>query len=284
LNYMSIWNFKRNKKACFLKKREGIVLAEKEAIILLYEARALDKKHRFEEALQKYGEAIDLDEKLGKAWFYKFRLHHQLEQFSEAAHCAQKATEIDVKWREFITKVQKKPKYDRKTDQAAEPQSQKRIHLTVIPPEVLPILIERGDIKSLTRTKRKKKKKLKLPREFVAQAAIMGFSEKFLVGLGSHASTDVEYEGKILSVSPLDCTHLGMATEEIEDLGPHEVKNLVTGEEWIIEKLGKKLIIHSHNEPEKFPDPRIEDIPFWNRLLLTLAALGKIELKELFGG
>jgi len=261
-------------------------MTDMRAKTLLYEARALEKEGKLEEAIQKYEEALSLDNQLAKAWFYKFRIHHGLGQKDDAEHCAQKAVDLDPKWMKFIRqeKDKKISKLERQTDQAVAPQPEKKRYHTFVPQEIIPILLMQGEMKSLTGKKKKKKKKKKLPREFVAQFEAIGFSEDFLNGLGSHASTEVEFEGNKIPISPLDSTHLGMATEDIEGIGPHEVRNTATGEVWTIERVGLKIVIHSHTEPPQFPDPRIEDVPFWYRLLLALAGLGKIDIKEIAGG
>jgi hypothetical protein len=267
---------KETKECVSSRSEEGIVMAEKEALALFYEGRDLEKKHKFEEALQKYGEAVALDEKLGKAWFYKFRLHHQLEQFSEAAHCAQKATEIDPKWRKFITEFQNRPKAPSK-DELQGPESSGRLDTKT--PSTVKV--------QPTEEWKAYEKKWSLPEDLAKRMAVMGYSEEFLLGAAANVNTVIVQNGQTLQVSSLVRTYICMATEAIDGKGPQEIKYQITGEEWILERAGQRIMIHSYKAPKQIQYPR--QTPFHRffaavehpyRLILALNEAGKIDLKK----
>ncbi|MHA2143656.1 MAG: hypothetical protein ACXADC_13410 [Candidatus Thorarchaeota archaeon] len=253
-------------------------MQEKEAIALFYEARSLEKEHKYEEALQRYGEALALDDKLDKAWFYKFRLHHELGQFSEAAHCAQRATEINIEWRKFITRVQKKPELDTKAPPPVRPQelAQREDQDTWTPPVA----------KTKPAEWKEWKKERSLPADLAKSAAAMGFTEDFLIGIAGNLNTQIVQNGKALQISQSIVSCIGMATKAIDGKGPQEVKYQITGEEWNIERVGQQIIIHSYRAPREIDDPRLRTTYFAAvehpyRLLLALDEAGKIDLKKL---
>ncbi|MHA1928524.1 MAG: tetratricopeptide repeat protein [Candidatus Thorarchaeota archaeon] len=83
-------------------------MTDKNANIVFFEARALEKEGKLEEALQKYEEAITIDDTVDKAWIYKSRIHSQLGQIAEATQCAKRAIELEPKWAKIINKGEKK--------------------------------------------------------------------------------------------------------------------------------------------------------------------------------
>lgn len=63
-----------------------------------------ETKKEYEKAIQAYEEAIKLDPKLAKAWYYKAKAHHALEQEDLARECAAKALELEPTWEKHIKK------------------------------------------------------------------------------------------------------------------------------------------------------------------------------------
>lgn len=61
-----------------------------------------ETKGDYEKAINAYEEAIKLDPQLAKAWFYKAKLHHKLEQMDEAKECAQKVLELKPIWEKHL--------------------------------------------------------------------------------------------------------------------------------------------------------------------------------------
>ena len=186
---------------------------EKNAKALFYEAREFEKEGKKEEALQKYEETLSIDDKFAKAWFHKFKTHYQLGQIQEASQCAQKAVDLAPRWVKFIRDVEKKV------------QNQHGTHYEEIPlvlPEPKP---STGTIKMTPEIEEKAYRAYLMLKQF-----------------------EVRIDGKkVLFASD----GVGMYTIELDGLGPQTITDPDTEEEWIIERNGKDVVIHSHTSPKR---------------------------------
>jgi len=225
-----------------------IHVSDRKATELLYEARALEKKGNYDEAMAKYDEAVALDDQLAKAWFYKSRLHQELGQLEEATHCAQKAVDIDPKWAKFI----KKTKTQGEQASVQSPAEEKILEAGWMPDD----LVERG--------------------------GVMGLTRELMEGMAENISTEIEHDGRIVPASRLNITYLGIATKGFIGKGSQKIKSIRTGEEWIIERTVGKIIIHSHKEPQ-FLDPILKGVGPEYRLILALDELGVFNYKQVRG-
>jgi len=161
------------------------------------QGRALEKKGLKVEALQKYEEALKLDADNDKAWFQKFKVHHELGQIDEASVCAERAIAINPDWAKFIKKVK-----------ARDPQQQQR------------------------RTR-----------------GVEGLYRIVTGILGDMRSEEVTIDGRAVEGGLLISGAIGVGTKEMDGLGPQTIVDPDTGEEWVIERNGRDIIIHSHTRP-----------------------------------
>ena len=175
------------------------------------QGRALEKKGLKVEALQKYEEALKLDADNDKAWFQKFKVHHELGQIDEASVCAERAVAINPDWARFIKKVK-----------AKGPQQQRR-----------------------------KSSGIGFPSSPPFPGAIPGSPLSRLVTglLGDMRSEEVTIDGRAVEGGLLISGAIGVGTKEMDGLGPQTIVDPDTGEEWVIERNGRDIIIHSHTRP-----------------------------------
>ncbi|MBD3406538.1 MAG: tetratricopeptide repeat protein [Candidatus Lokiarchaeota archaeon] len=68
-------------------------------------AKSHEKHGRFEEALESYAKAIQLDEDYAYAWYYKGLLHQKMGQKKEAVRCAERALAIEPGWEKHVQKI-----------------------------------------------------------------------------------------------------------------------------------------------------------------------------------
>ena len=66
--------------------------------------KAYESKGELQNAINAYEQAIKLDPKLAKAWFYKAKLHHKLKQMEEAKDAARKTLQLEPGWEKHIRK------------------------------------------------------------------------------------------------------------------------------------------------------------------------------------
>ncbi|MGY5859940.1 MAG: tetratricopeptide repeat protein [Candidatus Thorarchaeota archaeon] len=175
------------------------------------QGRALEKKGLKMEALQKYEEAVKLDPESDKAWFQKFKVHYELGQIDEASVCAERAETINPEWARFIKKVK-----------AKDPQQQRR-----------------------------KSSGIGFPGSPPFPGAIPGsLLSRFVTGLlGDMRSEAVTIDGRAVEGGLLISGAIGVVTKDMDGLGPQTVVDPDTGEEWVLERNGKDIIIHSHTRP-----------------------------------
>ncbi|MFW9805426.1 MAG: tetratricopeptide repeat protein [Candidatus Thorarchaeota archaeon] len=69
---------------------------------LFYKARAAENAGRYDEALELYGNVVEIDETYAKAWFQKFLIHYIREEFEPAKECAARAFALDSKYLKFV--------------------------------------------------------------------------------------------------------------------------------------------------------------------------------------
>ena len=67
-------------------------------------ARAYETRGDYDKALNAYEEALQLDPKFAKAWFYKAKLHYELGQKTQAKECAQRTIELTPEWESHVKK------------------------------------------------------------------------------------------------------------------------------------------------------------------------------------
>jgi tetratricopeptide (TPR) repeat protein len=68
-------------------------------------AKSYEEKGEFEEALEAYQKAIDMNEEYAHAWFYKGLLHTKLKEYEAAVCCAEKALELEPSWKKHVNKI-----------------------------------------------------------------------------------------------------------------------------------------------------------------------------------
>jgi hypothetical protein len=198
-------------------------MSEMDAKTLFFEARALEKEGKMEDALQKYEEAIAIEDTFDKAWFYKFKIHYQLGQLDEATHCAQKAVDLEPKWVKFIRDMEKRhhPQHD-------------AIHLRIPEPEMKP------EPKSTRKSKREPSIDPKLMQAMIREH-------------------DTTLDGKQeLNGSGYIVNQIGILTRELDGLGPQRIVDPDSWEEWVIERKGSEIITLSHKKATRIgPKPLI---------------------------
>jgi tetratricopeptide (TPR) repeat protein len=67
-------------------------------------ARSYETRGDDEKALNAFEEALELDEKFAKAWFYKAKLHYKLGQKDLAKECVQRMLEVKPEWESHVKK------------------------------------------------------------------------------------------------------------------------------------------------------------------------------------
>lgn len=203
----------------------------------------MDKEGRKEEALQRYKEALEVDEKFDKAWFYKFKIHYEFGQIDEAARCAQKAVDRKPSWVKFIRDVEKKVQSEHGTQYDEIP---------LVLPEPKP---KTGIIKMSP-----------------------GIDEKTYRAFLMLKHFEVRIDGKIVTIAS---SGVGMHTIELDGLGPQTITDPDTEEEWIIERNGKDVIILSHTDPKRIIDEESFDPSKEFRLSQALSKIRENREKEI---
>ncbi len=75
-----------------------------------------------------------------------------------------------------------------------------------------------------------------------------------------------------LNVDPLTLSLIGMQTSNIDGKGPHSIIDPDSKEEWVIEKKGDQIILHSYKAPKRSSEYSYDDV---SKSLRLLKALGK---------
>jgi len=86
-------------------------------------------------------------------------------------------------------------------------------------------------------------------------------------------------DNKSPSFGNLMNTMIGEVTTHIAGKGPVKTKDYKTGEEWIIERTGGKIVIHSHKGPGRLHRSREKEVPMDIRLFEALLKWGTEEAK-----
>ncbi|MHA2140171.1 MAG: tetratricopeptide repeat protein [Candidatus Thorarchaeota archaeon] len=68
------------------------------------QARIHEIADEYDSAFQAYRNALEIDPKFAKAWYYKAKLHQQLGQESDAVICGKKVLELKPEWEHHVRK------------------------------------------------------------------------------------------------------------------------------------------------------------------------------------
>ncbi len=175
------------------------------------QGRALEEKGMKVEALQKYREALILDPESDMAWFQKFKVHYELGQTEEASLCAERAVAINPDWARFIKKVKAKGPQKPWTKSSGS-------GFSGAPP-------------------------------FPGAKPGSPLSRLVSGVFGEMRSEEVTIDGRAVEGGLLISGAIGIGTKDMDGCGPQTIVDPDTGEEWVLERNGRDIIIHSHTRP-----------------------------------